>query len=198
MSTQITTLTVEVEGISKREQEVLAEILNDARLSVERLASAARKWVGLPEETREAIVKQTNPSLRDFWGKLTRVGEGLLQDVVALGGDTEHLGRGAANGIQEGDAGEQGTLTGGGLELPGELAFGIVERLWVGSFAPLPLRVMEELVHHAPFLVLVNAGLRFPADVLQGAGGGVLAWIGAGETEVRQIYQRRSKAATVC
>lgn len=95
MSTHITTLTVEVEGISKREREVLEEILNDARLSAERLASAARKWVGLPVETRVAIVNQTNPSLRDFWVKLTRVGDGLLHpQLVMIGGKAaSYLGK---------------------------------------------------------------------------------------------------------
>lgn len=95
MSTHITTLTVEVEGISKREREVLEEILNDARLSAERLALAARKWVGLSEETRAAIVAQTNPSLRDFWAKLTRVGDGLLHpQLVMIGGKAaSYLGK---------------------------------------------------------------------------------------------------------
>lgn len=83
----MTTLTIDVEGISKREREVLEDILNDARLSAERLASAARKWVGLPEETRAAVVAQTNPSLRDFWARLTKVGEGLLHpQLVMIGG----------------------------------------------------------------------------------------------------------------
>lgn len=87
MTTQITTLEVEIEGISKAEREVLADILNDARLSAERLAKAAGKWVGLAEETREKIVAQSNPSLRDFWARLTRVGAGLLHpQLVMVGG----------------------------------------------------------------------------------------------------------------
>ncbi len=54
MSTHITTLTVEVEGISKREREVLEEILNDARLSAERLASALVEGI-----------ERENPSISD-------------------------------------------------------------------------------------------------------------------------------------
>lgn len=87
MSMQIQTLTVEVDGLSKREREVLEEILHDAKLSAERLASAARKWVALSEQARDAIVAQSNPSLRDFWARLTRVGEGLLHpQLVMIGG----------------------------------------------------------------------------------------------------------------
>lgn len=87
MTTSITTLEVEIEGITRAEREVLADILNDARLSAERLAKAAGKWVGLAEETREKIVAQSNPSLRDFWARLTRVGVGLLHpQLVMIGG----------------------------------------------------------------------------------------------------------------
>lgn len=87
MTTSITTLEVEIEGITRAEREVLADILNDARLSAERLAKAAGKWVGLAAETREKIVAQSNPSLRDFWARLTRVGEGLLHpQLVMVGG----------------------------------------------------------------------------------------------------------------
>lgn len=83
----MTTLEVEIDGITRAEREVLADILNDARLSAERLAKAAAKWVGMAEGTREKIVAQSNPSLRDFWGRLTRVGDGLLHpQLVLLGG----------------------------------------------------------------------------------------------------------------
>ena len=87
MSTQITTSEVEIEGISKAEREMLADILNDARLSAERLAKAASKWVSLSVESREKIAAQSNPSLRDFWESLTKVGEGLLHpQLVMIGG----------------------------------------------------------------------------------------------------------------
>lgn len=87
MTTQLTTLEVEIEGISKADREVLADILNDARLSAERLARAAQKWVMLSEATRAKVIEQCNPSLRDFWGRLTRVGEGLLHpQLVMIGG----------------------------------------------------------------------------------------------------------------
>jgi hypothetical protein len=87
MSTQITTIEVEIEGISKAEREMLADILNDARLSAERLAKAASKWVSLSVESREKIAAQSNPSLRDFWARLTKVGEGLLHpQLVMIGG----------------------------------------------------------------------------------------------------------------
>lgn len=87
MSTQITTIEVEIEGISKAEREMLADILNDARLSAERLAKAASKWVSLSVESREKIAAQSNPSLRDFWERLTKVGEGLLHpQLVMIGG----------------------------------------------------------------------------------------------------------------
>jgi len=87
MTTQITTLEMEIEGISKAERDVLSDILNDARLSAERLAKAATKWVGLSEATRAKVIAQCNPSLRDFWGRLSRVGEGLLHpQLVMIGG----------------------------------------------------------------------------------------------------------------
>jgi hypothetical protein len=87
MTTQITTLEMEIEGISKAERDVLSDILNDARLSAERLAKAAAKWVGLSEATRAKVIAQCNPSLRDFWGRLSRVGEGLLHpQLVMIGG----------------------------------------------------------------------------------------------------------------
>lgn len=80
-------MTVEVEGLSKHEREVLTDILNDARLSAERLAKAAAKWVDLSEASREKIVEQSTPSLREFWARLTRVGEGLLHpQLVMIGG----------------------------------------------------------------------------------------------------------------
>jgi hypothetical protein len=86
-TTQITTLEVEIEGISKAERDILCDILNDARLSAERLAKAAAKWVSLSEESREKIAAQSNPSLRDFWARLTKVGEGLLHpQLVMIGG----------------------------------------------------------------------------------------------------------------
>lgn len=87
MTTSITTLEVDIEGITRAEREVLADILNDARLSAERLAKAAAKWVNLSEDTRAKIVAQCNPSLRDFWARLTRVGDGVLHpQLVMIGG----------------------------------------------------------------------------------------------------------------
>lgn len=87
MTTTITTLEMEIEGITKAERDLLADILNDARLSAERLAKAAAKWISLEEGTRAKVVSQCNPSLRDFWARLTRVGEGLLHpQLVLIGG----------------------------------------------------------------------------------------------------------------
>jgi hypothetical protein len=81
------TLELDIEGVSKAERDVLVDILNDARLSAERLAKAAAKWVGLSPATRARVVEQCNPSLRDFWARLTRVGEGLLHpQLVMIGG----------------------------------------------------------------------------------------------------------------
>ena len=83
----ITTITVEVEGLTKGERETLAEILNDARLSAERLARAGARWVEMSEVSRQKIVAQSNPSLRDFWARLERVGHGMLHpQLVMIGG----------------------------------------------------------------------------------------------------------------
>lgn len=83
---------VEVDGLTRREQELLTDILNDARLSAERLRSAAVKWMELSEEAREKIVTQSGPSLRDFWGRLTRVGTGALHpQLVMIGGKAATL-----------------------------------------------------------------------------------------------------------
>lgn len=80
-------ITLEVDGISRADREVLEDILNDARISVERLGKAAAKWVGLTEATRAKIIEQSNPSLREFWARLTRVGDGLLHpQLVMIGG----------------------------------------------------------------------------------------------------------------
>lgn len=79
-------ITVDVDGLSKGDREVLFDILNDARLSAERLRQAAVKWMGLSAGAREKIVNGTPGSLRDFWGKLTRVGEGALHPQLSLVG----------------------------------------------------------------------------------------------------------------
>lgn len=86
MSTNTGMITVEVDGLSKTEQQVLLDILNDARLSAERLRMAAVKWMDLPEESRSKIVKGSPASLREFWGKLTRVGMGALHPQLSLVG----------------------------------------------------------------------------------------------------------------
>lgn len=80
-------LTCDVDKLTKGEREALAEILNDARLSAERLARAAQRWVELSQGTRDKIIAGSNPSLREFWDRLTRVGQGLLHpQLVMVGG----------------------------------------------------------------------------------------------------------------
>lgn len=82
MSKLTTTMPVEVTGITAAEQTILHEILKDVQVSVERMARAASKWVELPEKTRARIVEQTNPSLREFWRRLERVGLGTLHPLL--------------------------------------------------------------------------------------------------------------------
>lgn len=79
-------MTVEVDGLSKNEQQVLLDILNDARLSAERLRLAAVKWMELPEGSRAKIVTGSPVSLRAFWARLTRVGMGSLHPQLSLVG----------------------------------------------------------------------------------------------------------------
>lgn len=87
MNNVITThMPVEVTGITADQQAVLAEILSDIKVSIDRLARAAKRWVELPEKARKRIVDQTNPSYRDFWGKLERVGRGELHPQLATVG----------------------------------------------------------------------------------------------------------------
>ena len=89
MSNIITThMPVEVTGITADQQAVLAEILSDIKLSIDRLARAAKRWVELPEKARRRIIDQTNPSYRDFWAKLDRVGRGELHPQLATVGGT--------------------------------------------------------------------------------------------------------------
>lgn len=83
MSKALTTsVPVEVTGITPAEQAILTEILKDIQVSVDRMAKAAAKWVGLSEKTRRRIVEQTNPSFRNFWQKLDRVGRGELHPLL--------------------------------------------------------------------------------------------------------------------
>ncbi len=85
-------LVVNVDGLSRKEQEQLQDILNDARLSAERLRQAAAKWMDLEEETRAKILAQSGRSLTDFWNRLTKVGQGLLHPQLAtVGGRAAQL-----------------------------------------------------------------------------------------------------------
>lgn len=87
-----TQLAVQVTGITRAEQEALADILGDVKGSMDRLMRAARKWVDLPEKTRGKIVEQTQAALRPFWARLERVGLGLLHPQLAgVGGRAEAL-----------------------------------------------------------------------------------------------------------
>ena len=79
-------IAVDVDGLTKREQDALFEILNDVRLSVERLRLAAVKWMDLLPASREKIVSGSPGSLKDFWAKLTRVGSGSLHPQLATVG----------------------------------------------------------------------------------------------------------------
>jgi hypothetical protein len=83
-----TALSIEVSGINADQQQVLAEILADVKASVDRLARAARRWVELPERAREKIIEQSPASLREFWGRLERVGLGSLHPQLATVGGT--------------------------------------------------------------------------------------------------------------
>lgn len=84
--------TVDVKGISIEEQEALREILSDVKVSIDKLARAAKRWVAMSEQARAKIVEQTNPSLREFWVKLEKVGSGLLHPQLAtVGGNAARL-----------------------------------------------------------------------------------------------------------
>lgn len=81
-------MTVDVDGLSTADRATLGEILNDARLSAQALARAAGKWVGMSEGARRKIVEGSSRSLRDFWGRLERVGAGRLHpQLVMIGGN---------------------------------------------------------------------------------------------------------------
>lgn len=86
-STLTTALPVDVTGLTPTQRETLANILSDVKSSIDKLAKAARAWVELPEGARRKIIDQTNPSLRDFWAKLSAVGNGALHpQLAAVGG----------------------------------------------------------------------------------------------------------------
>ena len=83
MSTALTTsMPVEVTGLTTDQQAVLREILRDIQVSVDKMAKAAQRWVELPEKARKRIVEQTNPSLRQFWQRLEKVGMGQLHPLL--------------------------------------------------------------------------------------------------------------------
>lgn len=83
MSTAITTnIPIEVTGITSEQQALLSEILRDIQMSVDKMTKAAQKWVSLPEKARKKIVEQTNPTLRNFWGRLEKVGKGELHPLL--------------------------------------------------------------------------------------------------------------------
>ena len=87
LTLKISPLTLDVDGLSPAEREALVDIMNDVKLSAEKLQSAARRWVELSLETRAKVRKHSNPSLREFWVRLERVGEGALHpQVVMIGG----------------------------------------------------------------------------------------------------------------
>lgn len=90
-----TSIPVEVTGISKPEQEVLASIMADIKRGLDATLRAARAWVELPEKTRARIVEQTRPSLRDFWTRLQDIGEGRVHPQLATvsGLPARYLGR---------------------------------------------------------------------------------------------------------
>lgn len=84
MSTAITTsIPVEVSGLSKGEQELLAEIMADIKRSLDGIRRAAVRWMEMTPKARERVVEQTRPSLREFWAKLERVGLGELHPQLA-------------------------------------------------------------------------------------------------------------------
>lgn len=93
--TTLMTQAASLTGISKEHLGILHEILADVKTSVERLAKAGKRWVELPEKVRLKIIEQTNPSFRDFWRKLERVGSGELHpELAAVGGRAaSYLGR---------------------------------------------------------------------------------------------------------
>ena len=89
MSTNLsTTIPTTVTGITREQQDILAEILSDVKQSIDRLARAARRWVELPPKAREKIVEQSPPSFREFWSRLQKVGEGELHPALATIGGT--------------------------------------------------------------------------------------------------------------
>lgn len=83
MSTITTTIPVEVTGLSKSEHEVLADIMQDIKASLDGIRRAARRWMELSPKARGKIVEQTRPNLRDFWAKLEAVGTGALHPQLA-------------------------------------------------------------------------------------------------------------------
>lgn len=88
MSTLTTMEMPEITGLTAEQRDILAEILRDMQASVDRMAKAARKWVDLPEKARVRIVEQTNPSFREFWTRLEKVGSGVLHPQLATVGGT--------------------------------------------------------------------------------------------------------------
>lgn len=90
-----TSIPVEVTGLSKAEQEVLAAIMADIKRGLDATLRAARAWVEMSEKARGRIVAQTQPSLREFWTKLEGVGMGKLHPQLATmsGLAARHLGK---------------------------------------------------------------------------------------------------------
>lgn len=78
----------DVTGLTPDQRSVLAEIMRDLQASVNRLESAAKKWMELAPGARKKIVDQTNPSFRPFWARLEQVGSGTLHPQLATVGGT--------------------------------------------------------------------------------------------------------------
>lgn len=95
MSAIATSMAVEVTGLSKGEQELLAAMMTDIRRSVDGIRRAAGRWLEFSPRARALIVEQTRPCMREFWGRLERVGAGELHPQLATvsGLAARYLGR---------------------------------------------------------------------------------------------------------
>jgi hypothetical protein len=78
-----TTIPLDLRKIPAADREALNDILADLQASVERIQSAAARWVTLPEDTRARVVAATPPAMRDLWQRLDKVGGGTLHPQLA-------------------------------------------------------------------------------------------------------------------
>ena len=75
-------ITLDLRGVSQEDLATVSEILREIKGATERVVKAARRWVEMPEEVRERVVRGSPATLRDVWHRLERIGMGQMHPLL--------------------------------------------------------------------------------------------------------------------